>query len=97
MSEASQSQQPGMWTETKLPRQPQPLPSQPEPQRPPRLQPVNRNQLLWQAVDVEKLVSPDHLGRAICELVGQLDLKAYNAEVGSVEGVGAVRPMAHAC
>ncbi|MGA2476952.1 MAG: IS1182 family transposase [Terriglobia bacterium] len=87
MSEASQSQQPGMWTETELPRQPQPLPSEPEPPRPPRLQPVNRNQLLWHAVDVEKLVGPDHLVRAIWELVGQLDLKGYTAEVGSVEGV----------
>jgi transposase len=48
---------------------------------------VNRNQLLWQAVDVEKLVGPDHLVRAIWELVGQLDLKGYRAEVGSVEGV----------
>ena len=87
MSEASQSQQPGMWTETELPRQPQPLPSEPEPPRPPRLQPVNRNQLLWHAVDVGKLVGPDHLVRAIWELVGQLDLKGYTAEVGSVEGV----------
>jgi transposase len=51
------------------------------------LQPVNRNQLLWHAVDVEKLVGPDHLVRAIWELVGQLDLKGYTAEVGSVEGV----------
>ena len=58
MSEASQSQQPGMWTETELPRQPQPLPSEPEPPRPPRLQPVNRNQLLWHAVD--------EIGRASC-------------------------------
>jgi transposase len=48
---------------------------------------VNRNQLLWRAVDVEKLVPPDHLVRAIWELVGQLDLKGYTAEVGSVEGV----------
>jgi transposase len=51
------------------------------------LQPVNRNQLLWHAVDVGKLVGPDHLVRAIWELVGQLDLKGYTAEVGSVEGV----------
>jgi len=87
MSDASESQQPVMWAEAELTREPQPLPSQPEPPRPPRLQPVNRNQLLWHAVDVEKLVGPDHLVRAIWELVGQLDLKAYTAEVGSVEGV----------
>ena len=87
MSNVIESQQPGMWAEAELPREPQPLPSQPEPERPPRLQPVNRNQLLWHAVDVEKLVGPDHLVRAIWELVGQLDLKGYTAEVGSVEGV----------
>jgi len=85
MSDASPSQPPGMWPEAELPREP--LPSQPEPQRPPRLQPINRNQLLWHAVDVEKLVGPDHLVRAIWELVGQLDLTAYTAEVKSVEGV----------
>ena len=87
MGDASESQQPVMWAGAELPREPQPLPSHPEPQRPPRLQPVKRNQLLWHAVDVEKLVGPDHLVRAIWELVGQLDLKAYTAEVGSVEGV----------
>ena len=87
MSDASPSQQPVMWAEAELPREPQPLPSEPEPQPQPRLQPVNRNQLLWHAVDVEKLVPPEHLVRAIWELVGQLDLKAYTAEVGSVEGV----------
>ena len=87
ISDASESRQPVRWAESELPRQPQPLPSQPEPQPPPRLPPVNRNQLLWHAVDVEKRVGPDHWVRAIWELVGQLDLKGYRAEVGSVEGV----------
>jgi transposase len=87
MRDASESQQPGMWAEAELPREPQPLPSEPEPQPPPRLQPVNRNPLRWHAVDVEKLVGPDHLVRALWELVGPLDLKGYTAEVESVEGV----------
>lgn len=88
MSDASESQEPAMWAEAELPaRQPEPIPSAPEPEREPRLQPVNRKQLLWHAVDVEKLVGPDHLVRAIWELVGQLDLKGYTAEVESVEGV----------
>jgi hypothetical protein len=56
------------------------------------LQPVNRNQLLWHAVDVEKLVGPDHLVRAIWELVGQLDLGGYTAAVKSVEGVAGRPP-----
>ena len=87
MSDVIASRQPAMWTEAELPREPQPLPSEPEPPRPARLQPVNRNQLLWHTVDVEKLVGPDHLVRAIWELVGQLDLTGYTAEVRSVEGV----------
>ena len=36
--------------------------------------------------NVEKLVGPDHWVRAIWELVGQLDLTRYTAEVKSVEG-----------
>jgi transposase len=48
---------------------------------------VNRNQLCWHAVDVEKLVGPDHLGRAIWELVGRLDLSRYTGTVKAVEGV----------
>src|SRR5271157_2194423 len=87
MSDVSASRQPGMWAEAELPRPPQPLPSPPEPPRAPRLLPVNRNQLLLRTIDVEKLVGPDHLVRAIWELVGRLDLKGYTAEVGSVEGV----------
>jgi transposase len=87
MSEASQGEQPVMWAEAESLPEPQSLPREPEPQPPPRLQPVNRSQLLWHAVDVEKLVPPDHLARAVWELVGQLDLKAYTAQVGSVEGV----------
>ena len=51
------------------------------------MQPVNRNQLLWHAVDVERLVGPDHLVRAIWELVGRLDLSRYTRTVRSVEGV----------
>jgi transposase len=51
------------------------------------LQPVNRDQLCWHAVEVDKLVAPDHLVRAIWELVGRLDLSAYTRRVKSVEGV----------
>ena len=87
MNDASERPQAVLWAEAELPREPQPLPSEPEAEPQPRLQPVNRNQLLWHAVDVEKLVGPDHWVRAIWELVGQLDLKGYTAEVGSVEGV----------
>ena len=97
MSEVIESRQPAIWTEAELPGEPQPLPSEPEPQRPARLQPVNRNQLLWRTVDVEKLVGPDHLVRAIWELVGQLDRRATALRWGRWRGWRGVRPMTRAC
>jgi transposase len=53
---------------------------------------VNRKQLLLRTVDVETLVEPDHLVRAIWELVGGLDLTRYTAEVEAVEGVAGRTP-----
>jgi transposase len=47
---------------------------------------VERNQLLLRAVDVEKLVEEHHEVRAIWELVGQLDLRPFYAEIGALEG-----------
>lgn len=52
----------------------------------PRWHAVNRDQLCWHAVDVERLVGPDHLVRAIWELVGRLDLRRYTVAVKAVEG-----------
>jgi transposase len=63
-----------------------PIPVCPE-ERPRRLQRVNRQQLILRAVDVEKLIAPDHAARAIWELVGRLDLRGFTAEIESVEGV----------
>jgi transposase len=85
-----------MWAEAELPPQPDPRPFPSQPERPPepRFQPINRSQLLLRPVEVEKLVRPDHLVRAIWELVGQLDLTSYTAEVKAVEGV-AGRPPYH--
>ena len=51
-----------------------------------RCKAVERNQLLFRTVDVEKLVSPTHRVRALWEFVGQLDLSGFYAEVASVEG-----------
>lgn len=53
---------------------------------------INRQQLLLRPVEVEKLVEEDHPVRAIWELVGQLNLEAFYAEIESVEGV-AGRPV----
>jgi hypothetical protein len=35
---------------------------------------VNRQQMSWRAVDVERLIGEDHPARAIWTLVGRLDL-----------------------
>ncbi|MGA2608163.1 MAG: hypothetical protein ABSH01_11990, partial [Terriglobia bacterium] len=53
----------------------------------PRCKPVNREQMTWAAIDVERLVPPEHLVRAIWELVGQLDLRRFWVGTKAVEGV----------
>ncbi len=53
----------------------------------PRLQPVNRNQLLWRPVDVEQLIGPEHPARAVWELLGQRDLTGFSDHIEAVEGV----------
>jgi hypothetical protein len=40
----------------------------------PRYEAINREQLCWRMVDVERLIGEDHAARAIWEFVGQLDL-----------------------
>jgi transposase len=50
---------------------------------------VNRQQMSWRAVDVEKLISEDHPARAIWTLVGRLDLISfYRGIESSVEEGG---------
>jgi transposase len=54
----------------------------------PLIRQVNRQQMSWRAVDVERLIGEDHRARAIWTLVGRLDLKRFydgiesNAEEG---------------
>ena len=67
-------------------------PPREEVQRAVRLKQINRQQMLLRPVEVEKLVEEDHPVRAIWELVGQLDLGPFYAEIESVEGV-AGRPV----
>src|ERR1700737_5165754 len=38
---------------------------------------VNRQQMSWRAVDVERLIGEGHPARAIWELVGRLDLRPF--------------------
>ncbi len=51
-----------------------------------RLVRVDRRQVCWTMLDVERLIEDDHPARAIWELVGRLDLSRFTAGVGSVEG-----------
>ena len=53
----------------------------------PRLQQINRKQLILRTVDVEQLVPDDHEVRAIWEFVGRLDLSCYYEGIKSVDGV----------
>lgn len=58
------------------------------PQKPkPRVQYVNRDQMVMEQVDVERLVAADHPIRAIWGLTGELDLKKFYADIRAVEGV----------
>ena len=42
----------------------------------PRVKPMDRSQMMFQTVDVERLIEEDHPARAIWAFVGQLDLGA---------------------
>src|SRR6266852_2826994 len=53
---------------------------------PPRLTAINRQQMVFRPVDVEKLIEDDHSARLIWELIGRLDLGLYYAGIAAVEG-----------
>ena len=52
----------------------------------PRYEVIDREQLCWRRVDIERLVGEEHAARAVWEFVGQLDLSGYQEEVRAVEG-----------
>lgn len=55
----------------------------------PLIRRINRQQMSWRAVDVERLIGEDHRARAIWTLVGRLDLKGfYDGIESSVEEGG---------
>jgi transposase len=54
--------------------------------RTPRLRRPDRKQLHLRAFDLEELVPPDHLARAIWALVEKMDLAELYDKIGSVEG-----------
>ena len=58
---------PGLEASPRVPPPPSATPAVPAR---PRVKPVDRSQLTWQMLDVERLIEPDHPARAIWELVG---------------------------
>jgi len=52
----------------------------------PRVKAVDRSQITWQMLDVERLIEPDHPARAIWDLVGRLKLEGFYAPIEAVEG-----------
>jgi transposase len=54
--------------------------------RTPRLRKVDRRQMVFHPVEIDRLIPDDHEARAIWELVGALDLSCYYDGVDAVEG-----------
>jgi transposase len=52
----------------------------------PRFKPIDRDQMVMRAVDIEQLVEQAHAVRAIWEFVGRLDLATFSEDVRAVEG-----------
>ncbi len=61
---------------------PTPLPSKPKL----RLQHVDRQQIVLEVVDTDRLVEQDHDVRAIWDLLGRLDLSLYYKGIKAIEG-----------
>jgi transposase len=49
----------------------------------PLIRPINRQQMCWRPVDVERLIGEDHPARAIWALVGRLDLRRFYQAIES--------------
>lgn len=56
-------------------------------QRLARLKPVNRQQMILRAVDVEQLIEEDHPARAIWAFTGHMDWNRFYASIQAVDGV----------
>jgi transposase len=86
MSECHEPTQGALGVEGEGPERPTEPPREPVAKAPARFQAINRAQMVFRPVDVEQLLEPDHLARAIWEMTGRLDLRAYTTEVRAVEG-----------
>lgn len=52
----------------------------------PKLKPINRRQMIFRSVEIEKLIPEEHEARAIWEFVGRLDLSRYYEDIRSKDG-----------
>jgi transposase len=52
----------------------------------PRLASIDRSQLVFRTVDVERLIDDDHSARSIWQLLGRVDLSLFYAKIAAVEG-----------
>lgn len=52
----------------------------------PRFEPINRQQVVLEPLDVERLIPSDHPARNIWEILGRMDLSGFLGAVKSVEG-----------
>ncbi len=87
MSEGGAERQQSIWGESEGPAGPPAAEAKPgAPPGRPRFQAINRQQMVLRMVDVEQLLEPDHLARAIWEMTGRLDLTPYTVAVRAVEG-----------
>lgn len=59
----------------------------------PRVQAINRQQMVLRPVAVDQLIAEDHPARALWELVGQRDLSQFYAEIKAVEGTAGGEPV----
>jgi transposase len=57
--------------------------NQENPNSKPLIRYVNRQQMSWRAVDVEKLIGEDHPARAMWALVGRLDRRRFYEGIDS--------------
>jgi transposase len=52
----------------------------------PRYEAIEREQLCWRPIDIERLIGADHAARAVWEFVGGLDLSSYQEQARAVDG-----------
>jgi transposase len=52
----------------------------------PKLNPINRNQIMMKTIDLELMLEPSHLARAIWDVMGRVDLSEYQRAICSQQG-----------